>query len=219
MNSKILAKLPVRLPKEEVRLILDFQDDSQEYSEFHFGDWKTYVIWNQSGQDDDGRVADHGQAARPTPRGLGLGFLNNWMVRTFDVSKLKLARIHSMGEGVLIPHRDFVEFGKHTKPWTRVHVPLVTNSSCMHSDESTVFRMRQGEVWFLDAANLHSAVNFSTERRLNLCLDFDIGHAEVADVLLPAAFNDIDSLTPELVRRPPLEVSFEDTLLSLAAQL
>jgi hypothetical protein len=219
MNSKILGTCSLDLPDAEVAAILNFAGDNRDYSEFHYGDWKTFVFWNQSGSDEDGVVDNKGKAASLTPRGRALPSLNKWITETFDISRLKLARVHSLGDGVLIPHRDFVEFGEEKRPWTRVHVPLVTNDRCLHSEEATVFRMRAGEVWFLDASNRHSATNLSDQRRLNLCLDFELG-----DLPLRAIFNDVPRRSahvpaPDLVERVPLEDGFSANLLNRAQSL
>nr|WP_255342611.1 aspartyl/asparaginyl beta-hydroxylase domain-containing protein [Nocardia sp. CNY236] len=56
----------------------------------------------------------------------------------------------------------------------RVLVNLQDNQRRFNSEECTVFRMRKGQVWFLDAASLHSAINTSTFSRRMLCLDFKI---------------------------------------------
>lgn len=213
MNSQIVGDCSFDVPQSEVAAIMAFEEGNHEYDEFHYGDWKTFVIWSQSGSDEDGVVADSGLPARLTPRASVLPTLNAWIHETFDVSRLKLVRIHSLGDGVLIPHRDFVEFEKKTRPWIRVHVPLVTNDRCLHSEDDTVFRMRKGEVWFLDASNLHSAINFSSQRRLNLCLDFDLEGAPLETLFRVPGQNFVQSATPELVPRSPLDAGFREELL------
>ncbi|HEY1997065.1 aspartyl/asparaginyl beta-hydroxylase domain-containing protein [Paraburkholderia sp.] len=208
MNSQIVGACSLAIPEAEIAAILDFAGDNQQYSEFHYGDWKTFVIWSQSGSDADGVVADAGLEAKETPRSKILPSLNTWIRETFDVSRLKLARIHSLGNGVLIPHKDFVEFEENARPWVRVHVPLVTNDQCLHSENDTVFRMRMGEVWFLDATNLHSAINLSNQRRLNLCLDFDLGTLPLRAIFNASSENSPPALVPDIVQRLPLELDF-----------
>ena len=113
--------------------------------------------------------------------------LNAWIEATFRLDLLRLARIHSLGDGVLIPHRDFVEFLDEKPAWTRIHIPIMTNDQCLHAEEDTVFRMRLGEVWHFDASRLHSATNFSAQRRLNLCLDFELGDLPLSAIFQYAA--------------------------------
>lgn len=205
-------------PPAELNAMLQFAGENDDYSEFHYGDWKTFVIWNQSGEDDDGLVSDRGLPGKPTPRAGVLPSLTEWIANTFDTSALRLGRIHSLGDGVLIPHRDFVEFTDHSAAWTRVHVPLMTNALCLHSEDDTVFRMRAGEIWFLDASNLHSAINFSESRRLNLCLDFALDGRPIESI-----FRRVDASaaqrSPDIVRRPALQPTFDRELAELGATL
>ncbi|WP_459905883.1 aspartyl/asparaginyl beta-hydroxylase domain-containing protein [Caballeronia sp. HLA56] len=218
MNSRIIGKSHFIMAPCELNAALAFTDDNKHYSEFHFGDWKSFVIWNQTGSDDDGVVLERGSSVRPTSRGNLLPALNDWISATFDTSLLRLARIHSLGDGVLVPHRDFVEFA--AAPWTRVHVPLLTNRICLHSDGDTVFRMRPDEIWFLDASNLHSAINYSAGRRLNLCLDFDLDKLPIESVFNAGAGSTGHVVNrPEVVQRMPLGDSFQEELRSLAATL
>jgi len=217
MNSKIIGTTNFTPPHEELHTMLTFADDNRDYSEFHVGDWKSFVILNQTGIDTDGMVVDRGLPAKPTQRGLLLPVLNAWIGSKFDMSRLKLARIHSLGDGVLVPHRDFVEF--HTQPWTRIHVPLLTNINCLHSDTESVFHMRSGEIWFLDASNLHSAINYSAGRRLNLCLDFDLCGESVEAAFRKSHPSAEYKNEPQFVQRPPLGDSFDQELSSLAATL
>lgn len=218
MNSRIIGLSDLSLPTSELEAILNFNNENTHYSEFHFGDWQSYVIWNQTGIDDDGVVIDRGLQAKPSPRGRLLHALNGWIETTFDVTTLKLARVHSLGDGVLVPHRDFVEF--RTTPWTRIHVPLMTNPNCLHSEGETVFHMRPNEIWFLDASNLHSAINYSAGRRINLCLDFELnGHPVESAFRKRAGSARPFSIEPEVVERMPLGPSFNDELRSLSMTL
>jgi hypothetical protein len=218
MNSRIIGEASIVLPQTELNAMLQFAGENEDYSEFHYGDWKTFVIWSQSGADNDGLVIDRGVSGKPTPRAAALPALLDWIGNTFDTTLLKLGRIHSLGDGVLIPHRDFVEFGEDRLPWTRVHVPLHTNEQCLHSEDETVFRMRAGEIWFLDASNLHSAINFSNDRRLNLCLDFALDGQPIESV-----FRRTEALavqhSPEIVSRAAMQPSFSRELAELGAAL
>lgn len=219
MNSQIVGTCSIDLPKVEIGSILSFDDENRQYSEFHYGDWKTFVIWSQTGLDHDGTVEDKGLAAKVTDRGKTLPVLNSWIAETFDTSRLKLARIHSLGDGVLIPHRDFVEFENNARPWTRVHVPLMTNEQCFHSEDDTVFRMRLNEVWFLDATRLHSATNSSDQRRLNLCLDFDLEGQGLQSIFKDPSKAQTQLPTPTIVQRPPLSEQFTKTFNHRASEL
>jgi len=68
--------------------------------------------------------------------------------------------------------------------------------------------MRHGEIWFLDAKHLHSAINLSPERRLNLCLDF-----EIRDCLYQSIFrkpiNENSLQHPQMINRENLTTDFK----------
>lgn len=100
-----------------------------------------------------------------------------------------MIRARSLVDGLVIPHRDFVELDKATT-YFRVFVALENNDEAFHSDESGVFQMMAGEVWFLDAGISHAAVNFGLKSRMFLCLDFMYeGEFEYTDI-----FSDQSSL-------------------------
>ena len=217
MQSQIIAKLDLSRHdlEEDIGQIQEFTDDNQQYSEFRIGDWKTYVLWNQSGRDDDGLVADVEGDARPTPRGHKLSGINELIKDTFDTGRLKLVRAHCLGDGVLIPHRDFVEIEDAPVQWLRVHLPLQTNEGCLHSEDGTVFRMKQGEVWILHAANTHSACNFSDKRRINLCLDFEAGEAPMESLFKdPSVSKALPP--PTLVQRSPMNDTFLEGIYEIS---
>jgi hypothetical protein len=215
MNSRIVGRLEPFISESELQKILNFTQDDSHYDEFRIGDWKTFVIWNDTGADGDGVVSDRGGLATPTSRGRGLPTLNQWITDTFDTRRLKLVRIHSLGDGVLVPHRDFVEFDPGSHPWTRIHVPIMTNDACLHSEDEQVFRMRAGEIWHLDATRLHSATNFSRARRLNVCLDFALGNDHVNSIFrIPHRLD--RSVHPDKIDRPAMSPAFLDGILGLS---
>lgn len=219
MNSSIIGYFPLAdLFERSAPTILSFAGDNDHYDEFKIGDWKTFVFRNASGEDEDGFVGGAQSGTRLTPRGRQLPELNAWIEATFRLDLLRLARIHSLGDGVLIPHRDFVEFLDEKPAWTRIHIPIMTNDQCLHAEEDTVFRMRLGEVWHFDASRLHSATNFSAQRRLNLCLDFELGDLPLSAIFQYAGDARGD-IAPEIVERPPLTHRFERGILCLSQVL
>lgn len=216
MESRIIGVFdPKQISNEELQTILRFTGENTTYNEFRVGDWKTYIIRSSSGADSDGLVSPEASEASITPRGRELPELNAWIDRVFDTQKLRLARVHSLHDGVLIPHRDFIELGPDTPTWKRVHIPLQTNEQCLHSEEDVVFRMHLGEIWLFDASRLHSATNFSDSRRLNLCLDFELGDAPVSSVLRDAQMGQ-NLPKPEIIERPPISEAFLDAILGLS---
>lgn len=216
MESKIVGTFnPEHISRNEIQIIEHFIQDDSTYNEFRVGDWKTYVIRSANTDNDQGLVARHGRSATVTAQGALLPELNAWIDRTFDTRTLRLARVHCLGDGVLIPHRDFIELGPNAPVWTRLHIPLKTNEHCLHSEESEVFRMRAGEIWQLAASRLHSATNFSEVRRLNLCLDFELGNS-CASSLLRANSGSQDLPVPQIIMRQPMDKAFLNGLLDLS---
>ncbi|WP_438869888.1 aspartyl/asparaginyl beta-hydroxylase domain-containing protein [Pseudomonas sp. L1(2025)] len=216
MESRIIGTFnPEFINQNEIHTIECFVQDDSNYSEFRIGDWKTYVIRTANIDNDAGLVAQHHRPATVTAQGARLPGLNAWIDRTFDTRTLRLARIHCLGNGVLIPHRDFIELGPTAPVWARLHIPLKTNEHCLHSEESEVFRMRTGEIWQLAASRLHSATNFSEERRLNVCLDFELGDACVSSLLRDRS--SVKNLPdPQIIMRQPIDEVFLGGLLDLS---
>jgi Aspartyl/Asparaginyl beta-hydroxylase/L-proline 3-hydroxylase, C-terminal len=87
----------------------------------------------------------------------------------FDDLDVRSARLVKLGPGcVVVPRREPREHGKGL---TQVEIPLETTPACLASEGSTVFRMRPGELWALDASQPHGAANLSHGERTHLVLD------------------------------------------------
>ncbi|HEX8112902.1 MAG TPA: aspartyl/asparaginyl beta-hydroxylase domain-containing protein [Kofleriaceae bacterium] len=198
----------------ELAAVLACNVTSDAYSEFKLGSWRTVVLWNTSGQDGDGLIASGDVPARPTPRAQPLGYLDELIARTFDVSRLRLVRAHILEDGVLIPHRDFLELAPDEPRWCRLHLPIATTTACLHSEEDTVFHMRRGEVWFLDASQTHSACNNGTTPRVTLCLDFALGDRPIESLV--ADRHQLRPTSPVVIARDPLDRPFRAGIRDLA---
>ncbi len=184
---------------------------SGAYSEYAKGEWNTCMLLNQSGDKDDSLSAEYEGHAVPTEYGFRVPYLNEAIRGLFKVEHLKSARIFSARKGFIIPHRDYLEF---KKGFTRIHVVLRTNDRAMNSEGRTVYRMREGEIWFLDGRYAHSGGSFADERRLHLVLDFD-PEVAIKDLFKnPADYR--PGLTPCLVKRRPFS---EQERKSLVASL
>jgi hypothetical protein len=79
---------------------------------------------------------------------------------------------------------------------------LATNDKCFFSDANTVYQMQAGDVWFLDAAQIHSVASFSKEPRIHLIFDF-IDTGDTAP-LLKLDDAGVDMPADRVVARPPL---------------
>jgi hypothetical protein len=120
---------------------------------------------------------------------------------------------------VIIPHRDLLELSAlsdSARNAHRMHIPLAANDDCFFNEGNTVFRMRKGEVWFLDAAKIHSVAVLSNEPRVHLMFDF-------VDVTSSRPLITIDGESEEsgipdgrTVKRPPLTDAGYFNLLRLA---
>ena len=134
----------------------------------------------------------------------------------FSFEHLRMVRTRDLVSAVVLPHVDFAEVDSGACRCLRLLVPLETNPVAFHSDPSGVFHMRKGEVWYLDAALVHSAANFSSASRVVVCLDY----------VFPEPFEMQDAFRSDnghLARPEPLIVTrkvpgpeFEDALLALS---
>jgi L-proline cis-4-hydroxylase len=151
---------------------------SEAYSDYLFGGaWKSCMVWSRGGDIGDGVVTsyDHGQPSTFTRYGNQLPYLQELIATVADLDRLNFVRLAKVSNSVIIPHRDLLELGEladDTRNAHRMHIPLATNENCFFSEDNTVFRMRKGEVWFLDASEIHSVAVLSKEPRVHLMFDF-----------------------------------------------
>ncbi|MFE5791314.1 aspartyl/asparaginyl beta-hydroxylase domain-containing protein [Streptomyces sp. NPDC056503] len=173
---------------------------NDSYGEFICGSWRSCMLWNRTGDVDDRFLEDYAGPARSTEYGAALPYLTELMERHFLLEHLKFARIARLTPGsVLVPHRDYLELDADL---TRIHLPLRTDELCSSSEDETIYRMRRGELWFLDATRAHSAASRSDRDRVHLILDFST--ATPAEALRPGL--PVSTGIPEdsLVARRPL---------------
>ena len=170
------------------------------YDEFICGSWRTCMLWNGSGDGKDTQICGYDGAARMTAFGASVGYVQELLEATFDLEDLRFARLTRLGPGtVAVPHRDFLELDSDL---TRIHIPLETADACYASEESTIYRMRLGDVWSLDASRPHSIANFSTGNRTHLLVDFA---TEPHCAVRPDGSDDsipIDAIVPRRPLRP-----------------
>jgi hypothetical protein len=203
------ARLQVELERAR-----DFQY-SEAYSDFLCGGpWKSCMLWTAGGDAGDGFLTnyDASRSGAPTASAKQMPYLWGEVERHFDLRYLSFARLGIISNSVIIPHKDLLEYGKLMH---RLHVPLVTNENCFFSESNVVYRMRFGEAWFIDVANMHSAASFSEDRRIHLILDF-------ADVPQTEEFVRHSGSSPQEIpaenihRRPPITTGEREELLGLA---
>jgi hypothetical protein len=185
---------------------------SDAYSEFTCGSWKGSALCNGSGDIYDTRIKDYEGPFQITEHGRQMPYVLELIEQYFRTADLRFVRLGRITPGsVMVPHRDYLEL-KHEL--VRIHVPLHTSDDCYSSENETIYQMRLGDAWFIDATQAHSAVSFFTEDRTHLILDFA---AETLEGTLRFApdpqSEDFDGAA---VPRQPLTCSQRDALLGLA---
>lgn len=182
------------------------------YTEFVCGSWRTCMLWNASGDGADSRLHDYAGRAQLTEYGRKLGYLDELISEHFHLENLRFARLARLGPGsVVVPHRDYLELDDEL---TRIHIPLETDEDVFTSEQETVYRMRFGEVWFLDATKIHSIGSFSAHNRTHLILDFP---ATEPSSVVRIGEPEPESLPAEsIVPRRPLEPGEKDAFLALS---
>ena len=171
LKSRRLATLPLDIPTLADELaVLDAAPAPGEYDSFTFGTWVSHVLANGSGAQDDTAFRPHGDALVTTELGARLPGIMEFVRRHFATEALQWVRVFGLQDGILSPHRDFLEF---ESPGVRVQVPLRTSEASLHSENSTVYHLRAGEVWQIHTVDPHSAYSGAGPARLSLCLDFD----------------------------------------------
>lgn len=173
------------------------------------------MLWSSGGDAGDGFIVnyDADTPAGKTEYARRLPYLSELVEQSFDLRHLTFARLAVISDSVIIPHKDLLEYGKLLH---RVHVPLITNDACFFSEGNVVYRMRFGEVWFFDAARMHSAASFSEQERVHLMLDFE----DVEDPLRVLNFRHegAGDIPPESVRpRGAMTDADRESLMSLAS--
>ncbi|MEU8756917.1 aspartyl/asparaginyl beta-hydroxylase domain-containing protein [Streptomyces chartreusis] len=179
MRTQYVSTIPLDGP----RLAKDLEQSSTfRYSEAYSnyligGPWKSAVLWSAGGDSGDGLLTNYAydQEFAFTEYGKQLPYLQELITTVADLSRLNFVRLAVFSKSVIVPHRDFLELGEipdDARSAHRLHIPLVTNHECFFSEDNTVYRMRTGEVWYFDAAQVHSVASFSSEPRIHLIFDF-----------------------------------------------
>ncbi|HTF11510.1 MAG TPA: aspartyl/asparaginyl beta-hydroxylase domain-containing protein [Asanoa sp.] len=167
---------PARLAKD-LELTESFSW-SEAYSDYLFGGaWKSCMLWARGGEAGDGIVTNYAYDRSPafTEYGRQLPHLTEVIASVADPTRLNFVRLVKVANSVIIPHRDLLELSDlpdDARNAHRMHIPLATNEDCFFGEGNTVYRMRQGEVWFLDASQIHTVAALSAQPRIHLMFDF-----------------------------------------------
>ncbi|MEV4706165.1 aspartyl/asparaginyl beta-hydroxylase domain-containing protein [Actinoplanes sp. NPDC049316] len=196
---------------------------SEAYSDYLIGaPWKNYMLWAVGGHAGDGVITGYpyGEKAAFTPYGEELPYLRSLITSTADLSRLNFVRLAPVADTVFIPHRDLLELKDlpdNARNAHRVHLVLATNENCFFSEDNTVYRMKRGDIWFLDAAQLHSVAVLSKEPRVHLIFDFIDTGDDAPLIQLPPTGQDMPA--DRVVARPPLPDAERAALRQLAEVL
>ncbi|MFF0737886.1 aspartyl/asparaginyl beta-hydroxylase domain-containing protein [Streptomyces chartreusis] len=224
MRTQYVSTIPLDGP----RLAKDLEQSSTfRYSEAYSnyligGPWKSAVLWSAGGDSGDGLLTNYAydQEFAFTEYGKQLPYLQELITTVADLSRLNFVRLAVFSKSVIVPHRDFLELGEipdDARSAHRLHIPLVTNDECFFSEDNTVYRMRTGEVWYFDAAQVHSVASFSSEPRIHLIFDFVERPGAGPLVTLDDRREEGGGIPADrTVRRPPLPNADRTNLLRLA---
>ncbi|MFB7918674.1 aspartyl/asparaginyl beta-hydroxylase domain-containing protein [Streptomyces sp. NPDC056061] len=218
MASVILGRIPFddeRLAKDIARLST-MSVPQEPYQVFTTGTWLNLNLWNASGDQHDGFWYGHEQRPGQATALLDeVPYLREVLTSRFNPERMTMVRGRNVAEFSIIPHRDFIEAGD-VQEFFRVILFLEDNEHAVNSDEDMVFHMRKGEVWFLDAAQIHAGMNMSSRSRWSLCLDFAAGPGfKPSDIFArPESYE--PGLRPTPVERKPYSPELPERLRALS---
>lgn len=226
MRTQYVSTLP--LDQDRLRKDLEHSGSfrySEAYSDYLIGGpWKSCMLWSRGGDSGDGFLTNYSYDQQPafTESGRELPYVQEIITKVADLGRLNFVRLAVFSDSVIVPHRDFLELAEipeGARSAHRVHIPLATHDECYFSDRNVVYRMRQGEVWFFDAAQIHSVASFSKQPRVHLI--FDLVDIPAPGPLVKVGDGSVDGTIPpdRVVRRPALPAAERDTVMRLAEAL
>ncbi|MER7455846.1 aspartyl/asparaginyl beta-hydroxylase domain-containing protein [Micromonospora sp. NPDC126480] len=198
---------------------------TEAYSDYVFGgSWKSCMLWAPGGDAGDGVVTNYvyDRPAGFTAHAERLPYLAELIRETADLDRLNFARLALVTDSVIIPHRDLLELSDlpdETRNEHRMHIPLATNDNCFFNEDNVVYRMRRGEVWFLDASRIHSVAVLTAEPRIHLMLDFVDTPGAGSPARVAGGGVEVGIPADRIVTRPPLGDDERADLLGLAPLL
>ena len=220
MSSRIIGTIDLSRYDfaADIAYLSSVEKGEEEYDEFAEGYWKNVSLINATGVDGDTQYRNADSSMR-TGHMSGCPEIERMIFENFAGDAIRMVRARNLVDGVVIPHRDFVELDKEVR-YLRVFIPIETNVHSFHSDEDGVFQMMPGEVWFLDASINHAAVNFSKESRMFVCIDFAFnGDCGVAEIF-SGRNSDSSVAQRRNIDRPAMRAAdFADMLASMAVKL
>lgn len=210
---------PDRLAKE-LQLAGTFPH-SEAYSNYLVGGpWKSWMLWARGGEGGDGVLTNYSydRPAAPTEIGRNLPYLQEIIAETVDPNRITFVRLAAFADAVIVPHRDLIELADlpaDARTAHRLHLPLATNEHCFFSEDNSVYRMGEGEVWFFDASRIHSVASLTTQPRHHLIVDF-VETDDPASLVTVPRTGDGGIPADSTIARPPLPDERRAVLTRLA---
>ncbi len=218
LHARIIGQVDLddaRLAADLVALMdLPYNRGYSDYARGNPG-WQNTVLMNHSGDPADQTFGGYDGLPVATPHLEPLPYIAELITNTFKAEHLLWSRIFMCEDGMLIPHRDYLDLPEDE--FTRVHIPLQLGTSSLHSEDDKVFRMRKGEVWFIDGTVNHSAYSYDGAPRVYLSCDFRSGvpfDELFVDPALAAT-----NVRPDFIDLPPLPENFDSVLDGFATML
>lgn len=218
LHSRIIGRVGLdqdRLDADiDTLLTFPFNRGYSDYARGNPG-WQNCVLMNHSGDPADIVFGGHDGPPVATPLLEQLPYIQDLLAATWNIEHLLWARIFMCEDGMLIPHRDYLDLPEDE--FTRAHIPLQLGSASMHSEQGTVYRMRKGEVWFIDGTVNHSAYSYDAAPRIYLSADLRAG-VPFDELFVDPAIA-VDGVEPDLVQLPALPDDFDVTIEGLSKVL
>lgn len=216
MHARALGR--VELDRDRLAIDIDaiaelpLNDGYSEYSRGNPG-WKNVVLKNASGDPLDRVFGGHDGIAQATPHLAAVPYISELLDSTFAAEHLLWARLFICENGMLIPHRDYLDLPEDE--FTRVHLALRVGPNSLHSEQNRVFRMRQGEIWFIDGTVNHAAASYGDGQRIYLSCDFRSGVP--FEDLVPSHFDYDGEIIPDFVERQELPADFDQRIQAMVS--
>ena len=215
MESRIIGRIELNEAalRQDVERIL-VSPPNPTYNGYSFGTWNIYLLWNATGDANDGTLHEFDGPGRFTSLGVQTPYIASVIEQNFRTDRMKWVRALLLRNGNVIPHRDYLEF---KKPLTRVHLALFTHESSLHSEDEEVFQMRDGEVWYLAAEKVHAAATLTDFPRLTVCMEFDLDPGEELEAVFRSPPCASGTFLPKMVERRPMTRPELDAIHSLGS--
>lgn len=218
LHSRIIGRVDLdddRL-RSDISTLLTFPFN-RGYSDYARGNpgWQNCVLMNHSGDPSDIVFGGHDGPPVATPLLDQLPYVQELLASTWKSEHLMWARIFMCQDGMLVPHRDYLDLPEDE--FTRVHIPLQLGDASMHAERGTVFRMRKGEVWFIDGTVNHSAYSYDHAPRIYLSADLRAG-VPFEDLFVDPEMS-VTDVQPDVVELPSLPDDFDVTIEGLSKVL